>query len=121
MIITHNIAWQECLSHQLWPAIKKGWKDEDRPIHFFWGLGGQNRKLIAECNEKNEEWWYLDVGYLTEQITRYPIPKINDYDKTYFRICKGNIHTIRGRVGDGSRLNELESKGIISNRFVFGL
>ncbi|BCU99283.1 MAG: hypothetical protein CM15mV27_0020 [Caudoviricetes sp.] len=26
--------------------------------------------------------------YITEQITRYPEPKIHNYDKTYFRICK---------------------------------
>ena len=26
--------------------------------------------------EKNEEWWYVDVGYITEQITRYPEPII---------------------------------------------
>jgi len=112
MIITHKINWDKCLSHQIWPAIGKGWKDEDRPIHFFWGLAGNNRKHIAECIEKGEEWWYVDVGYITKQITRYPEPMINDFDKTYFRICKGNIHTIRGKVGDGSRLNQLEAKGI---------
>ena len=22
--------------------------------------------------EKGIEWWYVDVGYITEQITRYP-------------------------------------------------
>ena len=49
MIITHKINWDKCLSHQIWPAIGKGWKDEDRPIHFFWGLAGNNRKHIAEC------------------------------------------------------------------------
>ena len=80
MLVTHKIAWDQCLSNQIWPAIEKGWKDEDKPIHFFWGLAGQNRKHIIECNEKNEEWWYIDVGYITEQITRYPVPKINDYD-----------------------------------------
>ena len=30
----------------------------------------------------------------------------------YFRICKGNLHTIRGAVGDGKRLSKLESEGI---------
>jgi len=112
MIITHKIAWDKCLSHQLWPAIEKGWKDEDKPIHFFWGLAGKNVKEINECIEKKEEWWYVDVGYLTQQITRYPEPKIHDYDKTYFRICKGNLHTIRCRVGDGVRLSKLEHQGI---------
>jgi len=112
MIITHKLEWQDCLSHQIWPAIEKGWKDEDRPIHFFWGLGGKNIDKIREVTEKEEEWWYVDTGYLTEQITRYPTPKINDYDKTYFRICKGRIHTTKGKVGDGQRLRELENKGI---------
>jgi len=112
MIITHKLDKNDCLSHQIFPAIEKGWKDEDRPIHFFWGLGGNNIKEIKECLDKNEEWWYIDVGYLTQQITRYPSPKIHDYDKTYFRIVKGNLHTIRCKVGDGQRLNELEYKGI---------
>ena len=43
--------------------------------------------------EKGVEWWYVDVGYITEQITRYPEPIIHNYDRTYFRICKGNIHS----------------------------
>ena len=112
MLVTHEIAWDKCLSKQIWPAIKKGWKDEDRNIHFFWGLAGKNIPHIAECMEKGEEWWYVDVGYLTEQITRYPEPIIHNYDKTYFRICKGNIHTIRGRVGDGKRVMKLAHQGI---------
>ena len=70
----------------MWPAFKKGWTETDKPVHFFWGLAGSNRKEIKECMEKGEEWWYVDVGYLTQQITRYPEPKIHDYDKTYFRI-----------------------------------
>ena len=112
MIITHKIGWQKCLSHKIWPAIEKGWSDEGRPVHFFWGLAGNNIKEIRECVEKNEEWYYVDVGYLTKQITRYPEPIIHDIDKTYFRICKGNIHTIRGKVGPGVRLQKLESQGI---------
>ena len=112
MIITHKLTKKDCLSHQIWPAIEKGWQDEDKPIHFFWGLGGNNPSEIRECMKNNEEWWYVDVGYLTQQITRYPSPIIHDYDKTYFRICKGGIHTNLGRVGSGQRLNELEHKGI---------
>ena len=112
MIITHDIPWNSCLSKQLYPAIKKGWKDENTPIHFFWGLGGQNVKGIRECVEKKEQWYYVDVGYFTQQITRYPSPKIHDYDKTYFRIVKGGLHTIRGRQGNGARVTELERKGI---------
>ena len=112
MIVTHKLDRKDCLSHQLWTAIEKGWQDSDKPIHFFWGLAGNNIKEIKECMDKKEEWWYVDVGYLTQQITRYPSPKIHDYDKTYFRIIKGNLHTIRGRVGDGVRLTQLEQKGI---------
>lgn len=112
MIITHKLAWDKCLSHQIWPAIEKGWKDEDKPIHFFWGLGGKNIPEIRQCIENKEEYWFVDVGYLTQQITRYPEPIIHDYDKTYFRICKGGIHTNRGSVGPGVRLQKLESQGI---------
>jgi len=112
MIITHKLDRKDCLSHQIFPAIEKGWQDSDKPIHFFWGLAGNNIKEIKECMDKKEEWWYVDVGYLTQQITRYPSPKIHDYDKTYFRIIKGNLHTIRGRIGDGVRLTQLEQKGI---------
>ena len=112
MIITHTMDWQKCLSHQIWPAIKKGWQDEDKNIHFFWGLAGRNINEIRKCIEKKEEYWYVDVGYLTQQITRYPEPKIHDYDKTYFRIVKGGIHSIKGKVGKGIRLRELEHKGI---------
>ena len=96
----------------MFPAIEKGWTDTDKPVHFFWGLAGQNRKEIRKCMDSGEEWWYVDVGYLTQQITRYPEPKIHDYDKTYFRICKGNIHTIRCKVGPCSRLQKLEHQGI---------
>ena len=112
MIITHKLQKKDCLSHQIWPLIEKGWKDEDKPINFFWGLGGDNVNKIRECMENKEEWWYVDVGYLTQQITRYPSPIIHDKDKTYFRICKGGMHTNLGRVGDGRRLNILRSKGI---------
>jgi len=112
MIITHKLKWGACLSHQIWPAIEKGWKDEGRPVHFFWGLAGDNIRLIKECMEKNEEWWYVDVGYLTEQITRYPQPIIHNFDKTYFRIVKGAMHTVRGSIGNGQRLRKLRSQGI---------
>jgi|TARA_R110000822_G_scaffold41286_2_gene112198 hypothetical protein len=116
MIITHKLARQDCLSHQIFPAIEKGWKDTPmKPIHFFWGLGENNIQEIKQVTEKNEEWWYVDVGYLTEQITRYPSPIINDIDKTYFRIVKGQIHTTKGHVGTGQRLHELRHKGINVN------
>ena len=93
MIITHKIAWDKCLSNQLWPAIEKGWNDKGKDVHFFWGLASKNIQGIRECEENGDEWWYVDVGYITEQITRYPEPIIHNYDKTYFRICKGGIHT----------------------------
>ena len=112
MIITHKIAWDKCLSHQLWPAIEKGWKDEDKNVHFFWGLAGKNIPEIAECERKGEEWWYVDVGYITEQITRYPEPVIHNYDKTYFRIIKGNIHTRKFHAVSPDRWNILDKQGI---------
>ena len=113
MLITHKIAWDKCLSHQLWPAIEKGWKDTPmKPIHFVWGLAGKNIEVIRSCMEKGEEWWYVDVGYITEQITRYPEPKIHNYDKTYFRICKGNIHSKGFHVVSPDRWNILDKQGI---------
>ena len=113
MIITHEIEWDKCLSHKIWPAIKKGWKDTQmRPIHFFWGLAGKNIPHIKGCIERNEEWWYVDNGYLTQQITRYPEPKIHDLDKTYFRIIKGGLHTLQGKSGSVDRLRVLENQGI---------
>jgi len=113
MIITHNIEWNKCLSHKIWPAIKKGWQDTQmRPVHFFWGLAGKNIPYIKGCIERNEEWWYVDNGYLTQQITRYPEPKIHDYDKTYFRIVKGGLHTKNGKTGSVERLGILEQQGI---------
>ena len=113
MLITHKIPWDKCLSHQLWPAIEKGWKDTPmKPIHFVWGLAGKNIEGIRQCMEKNEEWWYVDVGYITEQITRYPEPIIHNYDKTYFRICKGNIHSKSFHAVSPDRWNILDKQGI---------
>ena len=114
MLVTHKMKWGDCLSHQIWPYIEKGWKDDsDRNINFFWGLGANNIGLIRECERLGEEWWYVDVGYFTEQITRYPKPIIHDKDYTYFRIVKGGIHTQAGILSDGKRLDELTNKGIV--------
>ena len=96
MNVYHQIRRKDCLSHQLWPHFKKGWPDTGRPVHFFWGLGDGQSAKIQECMDKNEEWWFVDTGYLTDQIIRYPSPKIINPDKTYFRIIKGGLHTISG-------------------------
>ena len=50
----HKIAWDKCLSNQMWSAFKKGWSETDKPVHFFWGLAGNNRKEIKKCMEKGE-------------------------------------------------------------------
>ena len=112
MIYAHRVKGMPewCLSNTIMPAIEKGWQDEGKPVHFFWGLAGQNIKLIKECEEKKEDWWYIDLGYIGNKITRYPQPIIHDHEKTFFRICKGNIHTIRGVVGDGRRLQDLRNR-----------
>jgi|TARA_R110001592_G_scaffold34313_1_gene117811 hypothetical protein len=112
MNVYHKITRQDCLSHELWPHFKEGWPETDKTVHFFWGLGDNQIEKIQECENKKEEWWYVDLGYMTKQITRYPSPIIHDYDKTYFRIVKGELHTVRGKVGNGKRLRELEQKGI---------
>jgi len=93
MIITHKIDWKDCLSHQLYDAIEQGWPDEGKEVHFFWGLGADNARKIKQCNDAGKEWWFIDTGYITDQITRYPIPKIDKPKTTYFRICKGGIHS----------------------------
>ena len=108
----HFMNWTKCLSHQIWPALQKGWPETDKPVHFFWGLGGNNIAKIKEIMAKGEEWWYVDVGYLTEQIVRYPEPRIVNKNNTYFRIVKGKLHTTGGKVTDGHRLAEIRAKGI---------
>ena len=112
MIICHKLKRKDCLSHEIWRAVEKGWPDQNKNIHFFWGLAENNIKNIRECIKNKEDWYYVDVGYLTKDITRYPSPKIHEYDKTYFRIVKGGIHTQGGKVGTGARLSMLESQGI---------
>ena len=77
MIITHKLNWSKCLSHQIWPAIEKGWPDEGRPVHFFWGLAGNNISEIRKCMELNEEYYFVDTGYISKSIHRYPEPKIS--------------------------------------------
>ena len=112
MIITHKIKWNKCLSHKIWPMIEKGWPDEGRPVHFFWGLAGNNIAGIRDCMEKNEEYYFVDTGYISSQITRYPEPKILDEKRTYFRICKGSFHTNKGKVNTPARLEKLRRLGI---------
>tara|TARA_Y100001937_G_scaffold111353_1_gene157889 strand:- start:639 stop:1439 length:801 start_codon:yes stop_codon:yes gene_type:complete len=113
MIITHNMDWNKCLSHKIWPAIQKGWQDTPmKPIHFFWGLAGNNIQQIKSCIDKNEEYYMVDNGYLTQQITRYPAPIIHDIDKTYFRIVRGGLHVKKGKTGSIDRLSKLEQQGI---------
>ena len=112
MIHTHALPWDKCLSHKLMPAIQKGWKDEGRDVHFFWGLAGKNTSEIRGCLERGDEWWFVDTGYLSSQITRYPEPMINDYDKTYFRIIKGGIHTNKFSAATPDRRNKLIEQGI---------
>ena len=112
MIHIHALPWDKCLSHKLMPAIQKGWKDEGRDVHFFWGLAGKNTSEIRGCLERGDEWWFVDTGYLSSQITRYPEPMINDYDKTYFRIIKGGIHTNKFSATTPDRRNKLIKQGI---------
>ena len=70
MIITHKLAWDKCLSHKIFPLIKKGWKDEQRNIHFFWGLAGKNIKEIAECQEKKEDTDFFKRPYFCLTILK---------------------------------------------------
>ena len=112
MIITHKIKWNKCLSHKIWPLIEKGWPDEGRPVHFFWGLAGNNISEIRKCMDLNEEYYFVDTGYISKPIHRYPEPKILDEKRTYFRICKGSFHTNKGKVNTPERLEKLKQLGI---------
>jgi hypothetical protein len=114
MIVTHKMDWDACLSRKIWPHVKKGWIDEFKYMNFFWGLGGDNLTKLAEViNVKKEEWWFVDVGYLTKQIVRYPEPKIVDKDNTYFRIVKEALHTNVHNYNDPSRLRYLQENDIV--------
>ena len=113
MIQPQKMSWDKCLSHQIWPAIEKGWKEhDDKTVRFFWGLAADNRVAIQQCIDWGIEWWFVDTGYLSSQITRYPLPVINDYDTTYFRIIKGGIHTNKFSATTPDRRNTLIKQGI---------
>ena len=62
MNVYHKITRQDCLSHELWPHFKEGWPETDKTVHFFWGLGDNQIEKIQECENKKEEWWYVDLG-----------------------------------------------------------
>ena len=65
--------------------------------------------------DRGDEWWFVDTGYLSSQITRYPEPKINDYDSTYFRIIKGIHIQIVFHVATPDRWNILINKALTQN------
>ena len=79
---------------------------------FFWGLAGNNIAEIRKCMENKEEYWFVDTGYISKQIHRYPEPKILDEKRTYFRICKGSFHTNKGKVNTPARYERLKQLGI---------
>ena len=41
--------------------------------------------------DRGDEWWFVDTGYLSSQITRYPEPIINDYDSTYYIVATQGV------------------------------
>ena len=96
----------------IWPHFKKGWPESDKPVHFFWGLGDNQTEKIVEVSAKGEEWWYVDLGYIHNKLPDTLVLSYTITIRPYFRIVKGEIHTIRGRVGDGKRVLQLEHKGI---------
>ena len=71
MLVIHKLKWSDCLSHLFEPYIEKGWKDEDRKYTFLLGFRWCKCALDKKLKDIGEEWWYIDVGYITEQITRY--------------------------------------------------
>jgi len=105
-----RMGWDKCLSHEIFDSLEKGWQGCTQNI--YWGLGGDNFLKIKYHLQKKENFYYVDVGYLTSQITRYPEPIIHDYEKTYFRICKNSIHTQNLQPSNGERLAVLAEQGI---------
>ena len=81
-------------------------------MYISFGDWPKNTKRLKHVWIEVYEWWFVDTGYLSSQITRYPEPKINDYDSTYFRIIKGGIHTNRFHVATPDRWNVLIKQGI---------
>ena len=80
--------WSACLSHKIFPHIEKGWPDRDI---FYWGLAEGNTTEIKTKEETKDDYWFVDVGYIGDQIHRYPEPKILT-DNTHFRLVKNGIH-----------------------------
>ena len=112
MLVTHKIAWDKCLSHQLWPAIEKGWKDEGKNVHFFWGLAGKNIPEIAECERKGEEWvkpsssdWEDDEKIIIQFVMPSAANKLQLYNKLKSEIKKNK--KIQGRF-DESKIKSYE-------------
>ena len=89
MSVVRYMKWSECLSHKIWPKVLKGWEDPDR---FFWGLADNITEELKDIRNKEQDYWYIDVGYLGDQIQRYPEPAIVNPKTTYFRIAKNGIH-----------------------------
>jgi len=56
MLKIHEMKWSDCLSHQIWPYVRKGWKANDKDVNFFWGLGGANVQKIQQCIDWGLEW-----------------------------------------------------------------
>ena len=112
----HKINWPHCLSHNIFELLGKGfpkrWHRSDT-VEFFWGLGQDNPKLITRASKKHHEYWIIDVGYVTEDIERYPIPKVLDRDKTYFRFSQSGLHNnLTNVINDETRFNNLVESDI---------
>lgn len=114
-VITHRIQWGQCLSNIVFPAVQQGFKNRwttEKEIHFFWGLGAFNVPDMRELEAKGIDYYIIDVGYIGVQIHRYPIPKIKDHSKTYFRICKNGLHDdLTDVTTDDTRYKKLLNEG----------
>ena len=41
-------------------------------MYISFGDWAKNTSEIRACMDRGDEWWFVDTGYLSSQITRYP-------------------------------------------------
>lgn len=103
----------QCLSHQVLPALEQGWEDTNgKDVHLFFGF--PRHSDIRKIKRQGGEWWFVDYGYMSAFIDRHP-PKIHYYDKTYFRVTKGDYHVKTVFDTNSDRFDTLVNQGVTAH------